>query len=82
MAKTLRFVFALGHFVACFWYCMGAQVDEEENRCVIACGWKNAGVIVRYTMSLHCAIVQFGGGMSEVTPENVPQRVYAIAISS
>ena len=73
-------VFALGHDMACLWCCVGTNVGEKENSWVTVYGFANTSVISCYTMSLHWAIAQFGGGMDEVTPENVPERVYATVV--
>lgn len=40
----------------------------------------DATFLHQYSMSLHWALSQFAGGMDEITPANVEERVFAIAI--
>jgi len=74
------------HFLGCIWYGLGkysADVFsgvERELSWVAQGGFEEEGVSAsyRYFTALHWSVSQLTGGMDEVKPYNLPERVYAV----
>jgi len=75
--KLTVMLLGIGHLLACIWYGIGASPPEGEESWITD-GWNEAGFLRRYSVSLHWALSQFQGGMDEVRPHNVNERLYAI----
>lgn len=79
--KIMVLVVGMAHIIACIWYGIGTQSDKEHS-------WVKAHLASpiytdlgsRYAMSLHWSLSQFTGGMDEMRPHTVGERVYAIII--
>jgi len=79
--KILMTIVWFSHVFACLWYGIGvsaADGNREES-------WTNMGVIdnkdldYKYVTSIHWALSQFMGGMDEVQPKNLSERIYTVA---
>jgi CRP-like cAMP-binding protein len=75
--KILIIVVGLAHFIACLWYGLGIS---ENLGWVEESGFTRKSLGIRYAMSLHWSIAQFAGGMDEVTPASLNERVFAICM--
>uniref|UniRef100_A0A7S2QJZ4 Ion transport domain-containing protein n=1 Tax=Zooxanthella nutricula TaxID=1333877 RepID=A0A7S2QJZ4_9DINO len=70
-------VLALSHVTACLWY--GLAVAQESNNWIDH-GFADDPIGTRYAMALHWSLSQLTGGMDEVTPECVQERLFAITV--
>jgi hypothetical protein len=80
--KILMGVLAVAHVFACLWYGIGRGVFGQDERT----GWIEEHLPAsyqlghKYAMSLHWSLSQFTGGMDEMRPHTMNERVYAIVI--
>jgi len=79
MVKIVLLVFGSGHLFACLWYGLGVQDPDEEHTWVRATFSARHSLGYRYTTSLHWSLSQFSGGLDDIQPENLYERVYAVA---
>lgn len=76
--KMLIVLVALGHIMACLWYQVGVSAPEDSYTWVIVHQYDDREMWERYLISLHWALSQFAGGMDEITPKNIYERLYAV----
>jgi len=69
---------AFSHFIACFWYGVGAEGLDSGKSWINIKDLADASLGVQYSIALHWSMSQLAGGMDEVTPETHLERVYAI----
>lgn len=79
MMKIIILIVGLGHLIACIWYGIGASGPPEKNW-VTAFELDESPLGYKYSTSLHWSLSQFAGGMDEVRPHNVNERVFAVFI--
>jgi hypothetical protein len=79
IAKIVAIIMGCAHVIACCWYGLGnsrgpswmMMIDPHIDRNDVA---------YLYTVALHWSLSQFGGGMDEVRPQCMNERVFAICI--
>lgn len=78
--RLVIFMISFAHFVACFWYGVGVAHGDsgDTDSWVFKSELENSSLGERYAVALHWSIAQFAGGMDEVTPEHLLERLYAI----
>eukprot|EP00931_Biecheleriopsis_adriatica_P025228 TRINITY_DN15543_c0_g1_i1.p1 TRINITY_DN15543_c0_g1~~TRINITY_DN15543_c0_g1_i1.p1 ORF type:complete len:805 (-),score=156.66 TRINITY_DN15543_c0_g1_i1:74-2488(-) len=81
LTKLLTLVLFLSHFTACTWWMLGDRTTAEPTW-VKQNLYKDSPLESQYMVSLHWALSQFSGGMEEITPASVPERLYAVAIGT
>jgi len=77
--KIMVLVVGMAHIIACLWYGIG-NTDSQENTWVKEHLKVYHDLGARYAMSLHWSLSQFTGGMDEMRPHTVGERVFAICI--
>lgn len=81
VGKIVVCIVGWSHVTACVWYGLGAAaVIEGEPSWVSVHHMADRDLAYRYFTSLHWSLAQFSGGMDEVTPENVVERVFVICV--
>merc|ERR1719162_2034263 len=78
--KMLIVLLGLGHIVACLWYQIGVSAVDVRYTWIIVHGYEDRHMWECYMISLHWALSQFAGGMDEITPENLTERLYAVFV--
>jgi len=83
--KVLIMILGVAHLFCCFWYGIGLQSVEaggarEERNWIAGKGILYEPFGYRYTTAFHWSFSQFTGGMDEVQPQNVQERLYAIMV--
>eukprot|EP00928_Gymnodinium_smaydae_P055447 TRINITY_DN3898_c0_g7_i1.p1 TRINITY_DN3898_c0_g7~~TRINITY_DN3898_c0_g7_i1.p1 ORF type:complete len:929 (+),score=216.30 TRINITY_DN3898_c0_g7_i1:119-2905(+) len=79
MIKIILVIIGSAHLLACFWYGLSEFAGEDAS-------WtqelfsSDDGVTYRYLSSLHWSLSQFSGGMDEMKPTNVSERLYAVFV--
>lgn len=76
--EILRMISCLSiliHFIACFWYGLGAK----EDGWVAHTGLVDAPFSLKYLTAVHWSLTQFHGSM-EVSPTNVQERLVAVLV--
>mmetsp|Transcript_113051 Transcript_113051/g.292319 ORF Transcript_113051/g.292319 Transcript_113051/m.292319 type:complete len:789 (+) Transcript_113051:134-2500(+) len=85
IAKISLAFMGLAHIIACLWYGIGLQLQEDNHGLVASYGWVTRHGIQelrfwqRYVTSLHWSITQFVGTM-EIHPQTELERSYAIVV--
>lgn len=79
ISKLMIVILGMAHLIACCWYGLGT-FDHLQSSWVRNGRFKTADLGEKYAMSLHWAVAQFAGGMDEVVPENLSERVFAIVV--
>lgn len=79
MIKIVMLVLISGHMFACFWYGLGDSGVEQPSWPDITFT-DHQTLIYRYIASLHWSLAQYTGGMDEIRPANVSERLYAICV--
>lgn len=85
IAKIMIVIIGMAHFFACIWYGIGSQGNpgednEDPNTWVVAHEINYRSIGYKYFTCLHWALSQFQGGMDEVRPHNLSERIYAICV--
>jgi len=82
LVRIVVLIAATSHLIACFWYGLGnmSYDDPDTGRWIVRPDFNESSLGYRYTTSLHWAASQFTGGMDEVVPTNVSERIFAICI--
>jgi len=80
IAKILVAVLASAHYVACAWYGIG-QAEDQERSWIYANQYDRRPLEQRYLIAFHWSMAQFHGGMDEIVPVGVTERIYAVCIS-
>lgn len=80
MVKIILVICGLAHLIACIWYGIGNADEDRSDSWVEQFGLATKGVGYQYTTSLHWSLSQFAGGMDEVKPYNIGERVFAIFV--
>merc|ERR1712176_1526779 len=80
MGKNMVIIIGIGHFIACIFAALGNGDDKEGWIPHYGYSLAEEDLLPRYLMSLHWSLSQFAGGMDEVTPVNMGERAYAIAV--
>lgn len=76
--KILLMILVCAHFSACVWY--GIGVRDEGRTWVKATLLNSDSLAYRYFLCLHWSVSQFAGGMDEVVPHNLAERVFAVGL--
>lgn len=79
MTKFTLLIFFVSHIIGCIWYGISDKGPDGVGW-VIQHDYQEAGIGLQYAISLHWSLAQFAGGMDEVTPENLTERIYAIGV--
>mmetsp|Transcript_72895 Transcript_72895/g.202238 ORF Transcript_72895/g.202238 Transcript_72895/m.202238 type:complete len:803 (-) Transcript_72895:123-2531(-) len=79
IAKIVVAMVGFSHVIACFWYGISDQYDTKHKTWVRSWGLADEHLLLRYVISLHWSLSQFSGGMDEVRPQNLGERIYAVA---
>eukprot|EP00427_Karlodinium_veneficum_P026520 CAMPEP_0169203544 /NCGR_PEP_ID=MMETSP1016-20121227/11523_1 /TAXON_ID=342587 /ORGANISM="Karlodinium micrum, Strain CCMP2283" /LENGTH=824 /DNA_ID=CAMNT_0009280595 /DNA_START=35 /DNA_END=2509 /DNA_ORIENTATION=- len=77
--KVLIFLIATCHVIACTWFGIGDRSTDDVTW-VSKYGYRDSSIGVQYLVSLHWSLLQYGGGMEEVRPNNELERVFAVII--
>jgi len=81
---VLLVIVGSAHVMACVWYGIGAHVstgyggEADPKSWVYSVNLDSSPLAERYALSLHWSFSQFAGGMDEVSPQNMLERVYSI----
>lgn len=79
LTKLMALITSAAHILSCLWYGIGTQPPEEY-----ALTWvehqdlEGRTFWYKYTTSLHWAFSQFTGGMEDIVPVNLNERIFAI----
>lgn len=79
LAKLMALICSAAHILSCMWYGIGTAPPDDFPR-----SWVTENDLVdrtfwyKYTTSLHWAFSQFTGGMENIVPVNINERVFAI----
>lgn len=79
LADIMKIIFAIlmvAHVMACLWY--GIGLDSDGVTWVQNYDFPSNSLLARYSSSMHWSLTQFSGGMDEIRPFNIPERVYTI----
>jgi hypothetical protein len=79
MIKIVLLILMSGHLFACFWYGLGIS-NIEPGSWVDATFLTRHSLGYRYASSLHWSLSMYGGGMDEIRPVNISERIYAIVV--
>lgn len=81
ICQIVVMIVGLAHFVACIWYGIGTTGDADNRATwVRMANLEVEALEYRYATSLHWSLSQFSGGMDEVRPFNIEERVYAVVV--
>lgn len=80
ISKILVAVLTSAHYVACAWYGVG-QAEEESESWIYENEYHRRPLEQRYLIAFHWSMAQFHGGMDEIVPVGVSERIYAVVIS-
>lgn len=75
--KIVSVLLFLSHILACVWYGVG---NSQPVSWVIENNMRQKSVSYRYLTALHWSLSQFTGGMDEVTPESLEERIYIVFV--
>lgn len=78
VVKITLFILGLAHVVACLWYGLGSGASGENW--VQAEGLTSASLHSKYIHSFHWSITQYVGGMDEILPQNLMERLFTIIV--
>jgi len=79
IAKIVVFLMAVCHICACGWWSLGAAGTNGKSW-VKTYDYGSSDIGLQYLVSLHWALLQFGGGSDEFTPITGFERFYAASI--
>merc|ERR1712232_74849 len=77
IVKILLVIMGVAHLSACVWYGIGAR--DLSRTWITQHLRKSDDLAYRYSLSLHWSLAQFSGGMDEVVPHNLLERIYAVS---
>jgi len=81
MFKIILVIMGFSHLVACFWYGLSVEnVAGDSGTWVHNYFSLTDDVGYRYTTSLHWSLAQFSGGLDEISPANLVERIYAVVV--
>lgn len=80
LVKLLIIMLGSGHLLACMWYGVSKMSEGEETNWIIEFEYEEKPLFNRYVMAMRWAISQFAGGMDEVTPQSLPEHLYAVVV--
>ncbi|CAL1159119.1 unnamed protein product, partial [Cladocopium goreaui] len=74
----LGMILVVNHYIACFWYGLGLVYHENSwlQQANVAEGSFSEG----YISALHWSLTQFTPATNNISPENVPERLYAVFV--
>jgi len=78
IVKIVMVIVGCAHFAACAWYGVGSR--DAPFTWVKTYLQRSDGVMDRYWLSMHWSLSQFTGGMDEVTPQNLWERICAVSL--
>lgn len=79
IGKILVGLLAVTHYIACMWY--GMAQSEPGDSWVTENGYNRKPLEQSYLMAFHWSMAQFHGGMDEIVPVGVHERLYAVFVS-
>lgn len=80
ISKITLLILGMAHCTACAWYGIANMGSEDDQTWLKEYKFHGTSFGSRYTMSMHWSLSQFAGGMDEITPESVGERVFAMII--
>eukprot|EP00929_Paragymnodinium_shiwhaense_P095459 TRINITY_DN56607_c0_g1_i1.p1 TRINITY_DN56607_c0_g1~~TRINITY_DN56607_c0_g1_i1.p1 ORF type:complete len:923 (-),score=167.94 TRINITY_DN56607_c0_g1_i1:151-2919(-) len=78
IAKLVLMLLCVNHFLASAWYAVG-KMSGPVNWIQVH-GFADAGLMYRYTTSLHWSLTQFTPGSMAVQPQNAMERLFTIVV--
>lgn len=83
IVKMIMLLLAINHLIACGWYGIGLlQMDHTDTWITVHqfevgvdCDW-----VYTYFTSFHWSVTQFTPASMHVQPQNVPERIFAVAV--
>jgi len=76
IAKIVLIILGFTHLCACAWYGIGNQ--EADETWVAKHFVQETSLSERYVLSVHWSVSQLTGGMEEVVPCNLSERVFSV----
>lgn len=81
IAKLLLGLMFFNHVVACGWYAVGAHgLNESAGSWAQSLEDESAGIMYRYVTSFHWSLAQFTPAPSNVHPQNILEKGYAVGV--
>eukprot|EP00929_Paragymnodinium_shiwhaense_P006754 TRINITY_DN110714_c0_g1_i1.p1 TRINITY_DN110714_c0_g1~~TRINITY_DN110714_c0_g1_i1.p1 ORF type:complete len:882 (-),score=186.40 TRINITY_DN110714_c0_g1_i1:99-2744(-) len=84
LAKIMVLCMGMSHLVACVWYGLANGQPEDEPSWIVRYMAENPRshmtLGLRYFLSFHWAISQLTGGMDEIRPTNLQERIYGVVM--
>jgi len=78
--KMIMLLLAINHFIACAWYGIAAALDSTSDTWIKVHGFSEDRWYYQYATAFHWSITQFTPSSMQVQPQNMAERVFALAI--
>jgi len=78
--KMIMLLLVINHYVGCIWFLIGSNSTDGDDSWIKYHEFDGAGWTYQYFTSFHWAITQFTPASMHIQPQNVPERVFAIAV--